>query len=323
MPSYAPPKKNTEFIFYISLVSQADVKLFQTDPTLAAGDVKVSTDGGAEGNISTLPVVTPAGSKRVKVTLSISEMNGDNIQVTFSDVAGSEWCDLTVNIQTAATQIDNLVRSTTPANTLDIASTGEAGIDFDNIKGTHPIVTTVTNVTNDVGITQAAANKTWSSPTRILTSFGTLVADIWAAVTRTLTSGGGLTAQETRDSMKLAPTVGSPASGSIDEHLDNIQAKTNNLPETPKKNTAFTNPYQFFMEDASGNGVTGLTVTGIRVLDGIKTAIGAAITEVTSGGGWYQITPLAGDTNGDHVAHQFSTVTVGVKDSIVEFWTAT
>jgi hypothetical protein len=34
--------------------------------------------------------------------------------------------------------------------------------------------------------------------------------------------GTGLTAQETRDAMKLAPTAGSPAAGSIDKHLDDL-----------------------------------------------------------------------------------------------------
>lgn len=62
-----------------------------------------------------------------------------------------------------------LVRATTPANTLDIAATGEAGIDFDNAKGTHPTVPTVTDVTNDVGITQAGADKAWSTAARALT----------------------------------------------------------------------------------------------------------------------------------------------------------
>lgn len=157
MPSFFPPKKNTEFIFYISLTSQANVKLFQTNPTLAAGDVKVSTDGGAEGNIAALPVVTPAGSKRVKVILSASEMNGDNIQVTFSDAAGAEWADKMINIQTSATQIDNLVRSTTPANTFDIASTGEGGIDFDNTKGTHPNVNLADDAITPAKYNDAAA----------------------------------------------------------------------------------------------------------------------------------------------------------------------
>lgn len=36
--------------------------------------------------------------------------------------------------------------------------------------------------------------------------------------------GGGLTAQQVRDAMKLAPSVGSPAAGSIDKHLDDMPA---------------------------------------------------------------------------------------------------
>lgn len=40
---------------------------------------------------------------------------------------------------------------------------------------------------------------------------------------------GGLTAQETRDAMKLAPSVGAPAAGSIDAALGNIEADTNEL----------------------------------------------------------------------------------------------
>lgn len=112
MPSYVTPKKNTEFILYVSLVSQADTKTFQSTPTLAAGDVQVSTDGGALANLGTLPVVTPGASKLVKVTLSAAEMNGDNIQVIFSDAAGAGWCDLMVTIQTTQQQIDNLLGDT-------------------------------------------------------------------------------------------------------------------------------------------------------------------------------------------------------------------
>ena len=108
MPSYIPPKKNTAFVFYLSLVSQADTKLFQSNPTLAAGDVKVSIDGGALANLATLPTVTPASSKMLKVSLSAAEMNGDNITVIFADAAGVEWADVTVSIPTSAKQIDSL-----------------------------------------------------------------------------------------------------------------------------------------------------------------------------------------------------------------------
>jgi hypothetical protein len=55
-------------------------------------------------------------------------------------------------------------------------------------------ITTATNVTNDVGITQTAADKVWSSAARTLTSFGTLVADIWVYGTRTITSFGTIVA---------------------------------------------------------------------------------------------------------------------------------
>ena len=49
-------------------------------------------------------------------------------------------------LKNATYGLDKLVRSTTPANTLDVSATGEAGLDFDNIKdatGAH----TLTNIT--------------------------------------------------------------------------------------------------------------------------------------------------------------------------------
>lgn len=108
MTTYIPPKKGVEFIFYVALTSQSSRPQFQANPTLASGDVKVSIDGGAFANLSTLPTVTPSSGRAVKVTLSTSEMNGDNILVTFVDAAGSEWDDLAILIQTSANQIDDL-----------------------------------------------------------------------------------------------------------------------------------------------------------------------------------------------------------------------
>jgi len=109
MPSYVTPLKNSAFVFYVGLTSQADTKLFQTNPTLAAGDFQVSIDGGGLGNLATLPDVDPNASKLVKISLSAAEMNGDNIQVIGSDAAGAEWCDIAINIQTTLQQIDNLL----------------------------------------------------------------------------------------------------------------------------------------------------------------------------------------------------------------------
>lgn len=55
MADYAVPKSGVAYIFYACLVSQADTKLFKSAPTLAAGDFKVSIDGGAFANLATLP----------------------------------------------------------------------------------------------------------------------------------------------------------------------------------------------------------------------------------------------------------------------------
>lgn len=126
MPSYVPPKKNTAYVFYISLPSQSQSNTFQANPTLAAGDVKVAVDDAAPANLTTLPVVDADFTKRVKVSLSASEMNGDNITVIFSDASGAEWRDVTINIQTSAQQIDDLpsqVLAATVEGSLDVQET--------------------------------------------------------------------------------------------------------------------------------------------------------------------------------------------------------
>ena len=125
MASQVPPKKNAAHTFFLALGSQSSAYTFQTNPTLATGDVKVSTDGAAFANIATLPVVTPSGGKAVKVDLSASEMNGDNIQVLFSDAAGAEWADVLINIQTSARQLDDLAYPATSGRSLAVDTSGQ------------------------------------------------------------------------------------------------------------------------------------------------------------------------------------------------------
>jgi len=91
VPSY--PVRGSIYKFATALVSQADTKLLKSNPTLASGDVKASTDGGSFANLGTLPTVTPSSDRRVQVTLSASEMGGQQVEVAFVDAAGAEWCD--------------------------------------------------------------------------------------------------------------------------------------------------------------------------------------------------------------------------------------
>lgn len=110
MPSYVTPKKNTAFILYTGLPDAEDSVAMKDNPTISAGDFKVSKDGGALANLASLPVVTPSSSKLVKISLSASEMNADNVTIIGSDPDG-EWCDIVINIQTSESQIDDLAKS--------------------------------------------------------------------------------------------------------------------------------------------------------------------------------------------------------------------
>jgi hypothetical protein len=121
------PKKNTAFTFAIGLGSRLARPAFQAAPTLAAGDFKVSIDGGAFANLASLPTVTPAGGTRVQIALSAAEMNGDNIMVQCIDAAGGEWDDVIITFDLSARTADDLA---TPTNI------------------TAGVITTVTNLTN-------------------------------------------------------------------------------------------------------------------------------------------------------------------------------
>ncbi len=74
----------------ITLITTA-AQSFRANPTLAAGDVKISKDGGAFVNLASLPTVTPAGDSSVQVALSATETQAARIAVKFVDVAGAEW----------------------------------------------------------------------------------------------------------------------------------------------------------------------------------------------------------------------------------------
>ena len=150
MPSYVTPKRATAYVFYVSLEDKANPGYFKASPTLAAGDVIVATDDGVPGNITTLPVFDADFTKRVKVSLSATEMTGDNVTVIFSDAAVAEWFDLTVNLQTTARQIDDL------ASTVDLASTNGTVDDiYDDLGDVRTVVDSILLDTGTDGVVLA------------------------------------------------------------------------------------------------------------------------------------------------------------------------
>ena len=92
------PERSVEYTLYIPLRA-ADDNGFVTDPTIATGDFEVRTGDGDFVDITTLPAADPAGTKNVKIVVSVDEMDADNGKVV---VLGSssinEWLDIHIFI---------------------------------------------------------------------------------------------------------------------------------------------------------------------------------------------------------------------------------
>jgi len=122
MASYTPPEKGVAWRGYITLFDSDGAIV--TNPTLAAGDFIVSTDGGATSNLDTTPSVVPVGGDAVQIDLSIAEMSGDNVWVRGEDQAGDEWMPVALLLQPVASgqQFDDLATTGADSDTLETLS---------------------------------------------------------------------------------------------------------------------------------------------------------------------------------------------------------
>lgn len=99
------PIKNTAYTFTTGLVSKSDPLVYQDTPTIVAGDVKVSIDGGALANLTNTPT---ASGTLVTVSLTADEMNGARVVVVFSDQSGDEWADWIVELRPLEKELSTL-----------------------------------------------------------------------------------------------------------------------------------------------------------------------------------------------------------------------
>lgn len=216
---------------------------------------------GAGSSYRHIPITTAAAASGVTAIGGQSGMiavrSGDVLTVYLDGLAGDTTTPDTIVrwFELAA------LRPTTPDRTLDVSEDGEAGVDWANVGSPTTTVTlsgttikTATDVESDSADIQArlpaaliggrmdasvgamAANTLTASAlatdagVEIATAVRSELAVELAHIDADISSiSSGLTAQETRDAMKLAPTAGSPAAGSVDAHLDAIQAQTDTI----------------------------------------------------------------------------------------------
>ena len=159
MASKNPPVKNAAFTFRISLFAQEDNQI-KSSPTIAAGDFKICTDGGALTNPATLPSESPSGSGLVLISLSAAEMNGDEVVVRWLDAAGDEWHSGSLTMHTVASgqQFDDLNSTTPPTAAANADAVWEEALaDHSGTSGS-----TAEAVSNIPGVTAGAVEYTYT-----------------------------------------------------------------------------------------------------------------------------------------------------------------
>lgn len=96
-----PPVRGETWTHYFAVEDYSNPGNFKANPTIAAGDWKLSLDDGALNNFATIPEVSPAGSIWIKFVFSATETDGKIIKIQGIDqTSPKEWSDFAVPIPT-------------------------------------------------------------------------------------------------------------------------------------------------------------------------------------------------------------------------------
>lgn len=255
MASSNPPIKGAAYTFYVALRPRSGDGEFVANPTIATGDFKVAKGDGAPANLATDPVVDADFTKRVKVSLSASEMDDDIVSVLWSDASGAEWCDDFIDLHTVAANFDSLnddvaaLQSTADdieADTQDLQT--QIGTDGDGLTAlpwnsawdaeVQSEVTDGLNAYDPPTRTEAASDRdaiisqgdsAWATATGFSTHDA---ADVWAVATRVLTANTNLndpTAAAIADAVLDEALGDHTSAGTLGKAVADIEDDTNEL----------------------------------------------------------------------------------------------
>lgn len=163
-------------VLYTALEPRTATGDFLVNPTLAVGDVKISKDGAAYANITTLPNVQL--TRLVRIFLSQAETNADVIIIMFVDAAGAEWADQQIIIQTSLANFDTLTGQL-PTSLVGGRIDASVGAMAANVLTATAIATGALTAAK---FASGAFDAVWTVAARTVTSLSGVVADIRAAV---------------------------------------------------------------------------------------------------------------------------------------------
>ena len=170
-------------------ISQADILLSKNGGAFAQSNNVAGATHDTKG-LYGVPLDTTDTNTLGELRVYIHESGALAVWETFMVVSANVWDSLfsTDKLQVDITQLNGVAQSL-----IDLKDFADAGYDpaTNKVQGVV-LVDTVTDVTNNIEITQASADKVWSTAARTLTSFGTLIQDIWDKATSALTTAGSI-----------------------------------------------------------------------------------------------------------------------------------
>lgn len=304
---YQLAKYATATTIYFSMIKAGSNDLAQTaDWTPATGDTKVSINGATLANTTNNPAIV-AGTNGVlwSLALTTGELTGADIRVQIVDSATKAVEDQSLTVYTYGNASAKFVSDfsvaalgalmpTTAGRTLDVTTTGEAGLDFANVNlpvGSIPIVNIIENGTMQAG---SAAG------TAVLRSATSFVDDLIIGATIIVTGGTGAGQSRiiydwvsTTDTASISPNwTTTPDNTSTYLVVPTPPASTNSatLPAvnlTSWNGTAVATPDtagypKVTIKDGTGAGEIALTSGAIDTVAAVTTVNGLAANVITA-----------------------------------------
>ena len=116
------------------LTSQADTKLFITNPLIQAGDFKIwNPNTSLWDSLATLPTALSALGTAVLISWNAAEAAYEPFVIVWQDAAGAQWCSGGLYGRMTARSIDDLAYPTVSGRSLDISAAGGAEVDVSSI----------------------------------------------------------------------------------------------------------------------------------------------------------------------------------------------
>ena len=201
-------------------IANTDVKLSKN----AAAGVNKNSGGGTHRNNGMYALTFNATDTNTVGELKGSINVGGALIVTFSFTVLEE----SVYDAFFASGAAGFLRPSVAGRTLDVSAAGEVDLQSDQGGVTIGTATNVVSILTAVTLSAGSVDAIWDEPQSGHTTAGTFGKFLDVEVS-SVSGGSGLTQQDIRDAMKLAPSGGTPAVGSIDEHLDDILEDTDEL----------------------------------------------------------------------------------------------